>query len=834
MPQADLFKLFLFLFLTISTASAQTVDQYHAAIQTAFASRDYRKTIDELTKLEKSERKIFTVNNYDYLLARAAEKSGDLATAMANYQKVATRDSVLSEYALWHLSQIARASGNFLLERIYLQKIVASAPQSLLIDAAEKRTARSFFDSKNYVSAIQTLNNSAQSTFNAERSTRTLSREDSFFLAEAYLSSGDGGQARAIFTKLVSDLPNPAQPDDYALEAVKSLDALDGGAENFKKKAPELSEPEHLRRAAVYQFNRSFPLARLHFQAIAERFPASANAAYALFQIGRSYVQENNYSQAINYFERVQTEFSEQSIAKDALTQAASAYARVNKPKEALARYQKFLANYPDADNLERAYLNIIDVLRDRGADHEALQWTEKTQTIFKNKFPESLALFAQARINISLNDWASALSDLDKLLTQPDLGGVRVAGGTNKTEIAFLKGYVLEQMGNHAGAIDVYLSIPDGRNEYYGWRATERLKFLAADEQSKTAVAQKLESLRNITRQNVSANTAEAIRLAAQSAVRLISSGTTALGNSSESSAGKEALLNTIRQTYALLPAYRKTPTGKTLEFGRRKILQNKRVTEDENHHRNLADELLFLGLYDEGTPELEIALSKNESSKTENDIKANESPAADLKFTLAVFYNRGDMANRAVAYAEPLWKNVPADFQLELIPREQIELLYPAPYKDALLQHAPSRAVDPRFVLSIMRQESRYRPDVKSNAAARGSMQFISTTANQIARELNRENFRQDELYNPSIAVLFGAQYLSNLFRQFPNQPPAVAGSYNAGEDNIARWMARSNSTEADRYVPEILYAQSKDYIYKVMANYRVYQMFYDENFK
>ncbi len=131
-------------------------------------------------------------------------------------------------------------------------------------------------------------------------------------------------------------------------------------------------------------------------------------------------------------------------------------------------------------------------------------------------------------------------------------------------------------------------------------------------------------------------------------------------------------------------------------------------------------------------------------------------------------------------------------------------------------------------------MRQESRYRADVKSYAAARGLMQFISATSDKIAQELRRENFKQDELYNPPTAILFGSQYLSDLFRQFPAQPQAVAASYNGGEDNMARWLARSKSADADRYVAEIAFAQSKDYVYKVMANYRVYQMFYDENLK
>jgi len=66
--------------------------------------------------------------------------------------------------------------------------------------------------------------------------------------------------------------------------------------------------------------------------------------------------------------------------------------------------------------------------------------------------------------------------------------------------------------------------------------------------------------------------------------------------------------------------------------------------------------------------------------------------------------------------------------------------------------------------------------------------------------------------------------------LFKLFPDQPQAVAGAYNGGEDNLARWIARSRSTEPDRYVPEIGFSQTKDYVHKVLANYWTYRRLYD----
>ncbi len=817
MLQANILKSLSFiLVLSVSIFAQNFTEAAHQKIRRAVENRDYQTAISELQILEKADVKLFALNNYDYLLARTAEKSGDSALAMAKYQETADRNSVLSEYALWHLSQIARSSGNLLLERIYLQKISTLTPASLLNDAVNKRTARSYFEGKNFDAVIQILNkpaiNNVQSppTKGSGQKTRddSKNRENLVLLGEAYRLNNQIEQAREIFTKLITDLPNPAQPDDYALESAKNLDLLDGGSENFGKTVPPLADGEHYRRALVYQFNRNFPLARLHFQAVVERFQKSSFYPNALYQTARGFAQEGSYSKAIDWFERVQSEFPNDDIARDALSQTASAYAKVNKPKEAISRYQKFVQTYPNADNLERAYLNIVDVLRDQGNDAEALKWTAKTQADFKGKLPEAIALFAQTRIHISQNNWANALADLNILQTLPDLGGTKVPGGTNKAEVNFLKGLTLENLDRIPEAIDVYLSIPDGRNEYYGWRATERLQNLSNNEKTRQFIEVKVFQLSRDSGILIP----DEYRKRFQIIHRLDKDAKT---------------LEIIKSLYGNLPDYQKIPNFNLLEFGRKEVLKEKRDIPNANHHKFLADELLFLGLYDEGTPELDFSL--NYQANTDQNPKPN-----DTAFTLATFYKRGDLANRAVAFIEPLWRNVPADYQIELIPREQLELLYPAPYADSLLQFSAPRNVDPRFMLSIMRQESRYRPDVKSYAAARGLMQFISTTADQIAKELGRENFKQDELYNPPTAILFGSQYLSNLFKMFPNQPPAVAASFNGGEDNMTRWLARSKTTDADRYVPEIVFSQSKDYVYKVSANYRVYQIFYDNNLK
>jgi soluble lytic murein transglycosylase len=842
LKQNHLAAVIALLFLVALSTSAQTPRERHERIRSSVETGDYQTAINELTALRGNNPSVFTVNNYDYLLARLSERRGDMATAAAAYQSVSARNSLLSQYALWHLAQFARSTGNLVLEREQLRQLIATAPTSLLREAALARLGESFLESGDYQSAIAALSPRAAAKGNA------TAREALSLVGQAKLRSGQLDGARETFNSLITQLPDADKPDDFALAAVRGLDQLDSGSpEAAQKQAPQLPEAEHLRRAAIYNFNRDFAGARRHYMALVERYAQTANIADALYQIGRGFYQERRFDEAINYYGRVINEYPNSSGARDALSFTATAYVRMKRTDDAVNAYRRFIEKYPDAPNPERSYLNIIDALREAGRDDEALSWVQQTRARFKGQLGGALALFQQTKIHLVKGAWAEALADLDALRSEADLGGMRAPGGTNLTEVAYTRAYTLEQLGRYEEAVNAYLEILDGRSEYHGGRATGRLLALAKDARAQSIVDSRLKALRAEAQTALAGNQAERARVAVQKALRLTDNGSV-----------RNELLDIARRAYALLTDYNSFPTARLLSVGRQDVLTGTtRESTLTPTHQALADELLFLGLYDEGAPELAVAEkafdgANNTSAQGDAAAGADSNistakpagnagqavrtqPAStlsrDAAYTLAVSYRRGDLANHAVAFAEPLWKKVPGDFLIELAPREWVELLYPAPYRAALLESAPPRGVDPRFVLSIMRQESRFRPEAKSISAARGLMQFIPSTADEIAAQLGRRDFSQDDLYNPPTAILFGSQYMGNLFKMFPDQPQAVAASYNGGEDNVERWIQRARSNDPDRYVLDIGFTQAKDYVYKVTANFRVYKMLYTD---
>jgi len=155
-----------------------------------------------------------------------------------------------------------------------------------------------------------------------------------------------------------------------------------------------------------------------------------------------------------------------------------------------------------------------------------------------------------------------------------------------------------------------------------------------------------------------------------------------------------------------------------------------------------------------------------------------------------------------------------------------------YPVMYRTELLRYAKTRNIDPRFVLAIMKQESSFRADAKSPSAARGLLQLVFDTALKYNKQAGFPNLAAENLYQPSVNIAIGSVYISELKNQFGALYEAIAASYNGGEDNATRWLARTKSKDAGIFASEVGFAESKNYVFKVMNNYRVYRELYTED--
>lgn len=758
-----------------AAAAGQIRPAQHSQIRAAIDRNDAAEAEQLLREMARAAPEDFSRNSYDYLLGRLLERRGAGAEANALFQKVIMRNSSLAGYALWHQAEIARAGGNLLEEQRLLQRFISQHTDHLLRERAIRRLADSYFRTRQYQNVIST-----------HRMTGGPRREAMAMIGEAQLALRQPEAARATFESVLAG----GAMDDASLRACLGLDQLDESA------IAALSEADRLRRARVYQFNRYFAEARRHWAALVRFFPQSLRRAEALFQIGRGYFLENNFAEAAKWYERVHDEFPRSDEGEQGFYYVGHCYQYLDDANRAIERYEAYLREYPEGEYIGYAHLNAIDTLRSGGRPAEALDWAARAQTITREPFIVTSALFQQARIRLTQDNYAGALADFTALRAR-NLNVRGLTATTNAPELTYFRGYCLERLGRWDEAVNEYLSLPEmrsGASGYYGLRATARLQALLNHPQARNAVAARRD--RFFAEARAAQNSPAAIKSAAHQALRM-----------SADNATRNELLAILRGAYSRLPGYR-VPEMPVAPAGRAALLDASTPAASSTSHQALAGELLFLGLDDEGAPELAAA-------------------GAPLP-TMAFHCSRGNCANRAVKYSEPILNTLPEDFRLELLPPEKAEIFFPFPYRDSLERHAGSRRLDPRFVLSIARQETRYNPGEKSAAAARGMMQFIPSTANQIAAQLNLRDFEQNDLYDADTAILFASQYMKNLLDEFGSSQ-AIAAAYNGSEESVRRWRLRARNNEVDRLVIEVAKRETKDYVFKVLNFYNAYRIIY-----
>ena len=222
----------------------------------------------------------------------------------------------------------------------------------------------------------------------------------------------------------------------------------------------------------------------------------------------------------------------------------------------------------------------------------------------------------------------------------------------------------------------------------------------------------------------------------------------------------------------------------------------------------------LMAMGLYDEAVDQIESRYALR--------------PRQD-GLTRSLALNRG-MASRESIYAvEVLMKTIPDDYLPDLLPQTVRQLLYPRYFYDFISADAERFKADPTLVLSIMREESRFNPRAKSEAAARGLLQFIITTARDIGRDVGLVEVDPEDLYDPRIIIRLGAKYVAELAEQLGGNRYRVAAAYNAGPKQVALWSRLQAAPGDDYFLSSVNFDETKHYIRKVMNSYERYREWY-----
>jgi soluble lytic murein transglycosylase len=142
-----------------------------------------------------------------------------------------------------------------------------------------------------------------------------------------------------------------------------------------------------------------------------------------------------------------------------------------------------------------------------------------------------------------------------------------------------------------------------------------------------------------------------------------------------------------------------------------------------------------------------------------------------------------------------------------------------FPMPYREDLQVQARAQGIDESWMYGLIRQESRFMADAKSRVGATGLMQLMPATAKWAAKRVGMPAFSPQRTADIPVNLALGSYYLKYVLDDL-GHPVLATAAYNAGPGRARRWRA-DQMLEGAIYAESIPFAETRDYVKKVMAN-------------
>lgn len=161
--------------------------------------------------------------------------------------------------------------------------------------------------------------------------------------------------------------------------------------------------------------------------------------------------------------------------------------------------------------------------------------------------------------------------------------------------------------------------------------------------------------------------------------------------------------------------------------------------------------------------------------------------------------------------------------------LPREFWTALYPQLFWPEVSQQAQATGINPYLVLSMIRQESAFHAGAISTSGARGLMQLMPATAQEVLSKLKLPAESASRLHDPQLSVLLGTTYFASLWQRYQGNIVLALAGYNAGPGRVARWREQWPGIPMDEFTERIPLDETRNYVKLILRNLMMYERLY-----
>lgn len=154
----------------------------------------------------------------------------------------------------------------------------------------------------------------------------------------------------------------------------------------------------------------------------------------------------------------------------------------------------------------------------------------------------------------------------------------------------------------------------------------------------------------------------------------------------------------------------------------------------------------------------------------------------------------------------------------------------MYPKTYAEFVTKYAEEYNVDPLLIYAVIRAESNFNESVVSKRNAKGVMQIMDTTAEEVAENIMSDtNFEPNMLFDAEINIQIGTKYLSELLEKYQGNYYVAVAAYNAGIGTVDRWINDGIIKSDGSDIENIPYKETNNYVRKIIRDYGIYEKLY-----
>lgn len=147
-----------------------------------------------------------------------------------------------------------------------------------------------------------------------------------------------------------------------------------------------------------------------------------------------------------------------------------------------------------------------------------------------------------------------------------------------------------------------------------------------------------------------------------------------------------------------------------------------------------------------------------------------------------------------------------------------------YPVAYSEYIVKYANKNDLDPYLVMAVIKTESNFVPEARSEYAA-GLMQLTEETAAWNAKQMGIKHY---DYLDPETNIMMGCHYLKHLINKYGNIDTALA-AYNGGMGNVSKWLKNSEYSDDGVSLKAIPFPETRNYVVKVNTYWQDYRDLY-----